>query len=476
MNEGKSFSSAIWCGFMSLSGLVGVVVLVFSHGAQIGVVALIGLVFTLFLSLLLRNSNCKTIVPMVSVYMWCVAAIAVASCYRLSGGDLFQIESDPYGFYLRTEDATQNINLGSLVENQYEMRSATAFWIIFNRFVGLFGISYSQEVGAFVNAMVAALCSGVGMRIVALWMSGKSRIESESSQNKLVVWFSLCGLMVSVTSILLRDIFGCLYLSIFVWAVSSWQLRPPGTGARTFGFIVMLAVFGFSSFMLNLLRPEMVILPCLYLVCVFASRRSRGALIVILLVGGLAVALLAGLFFGAGVIEMMSSRAGSYNELATDLSSGFSRMIYGAPIYVKVILGPWYLSMYPVPFYAPMLSSDSYGLFRGLQVFWSAVATPVLIGAAFTAFSSRGFFLMKSNKGFDSGDAVFRASLMFLVILFMMTGVTSVEARHLIPAILVWCAIASVSNWSNNHFIRRFVFLWVFMVVGVNLAWFVVKL
>lgn len=402
-----------------------------------------------------------------SVYFMCIIGVTISAFYRLKMGDSFQNESDPFGFYTRTEIADQPLILPSWNENSYEMRAATGIWILANRIFSALGIPYRPEVATLVSSFFAAITAGMAARIAALWNRHKGPQASLDAQYKTMAGFSLSGLILAGTCIQLRDIYGCFYFTACAWAWSAWQDQRFGA-AKGASLLLALVVTLLTSLALALIRPEMAVLPGLFLAISLVGRWSMRAILAALGASALLIMLFGKLYFGVATTDLIKERASSYTDLASDISPGFSQLIYNASLPVKIVLGPWYTSMYPIPIFAGFEGGDSYGLFRSMNPLWMMIGTPVVLAAFWKACLPEGrtYFANMLNA---------RVGLVFILLLLLLVGITSVEARHLIPAIGIWAALLCSLEWRKDSLMRGFTLLWTLMVFGVNIAWMVIK-
>lgn len=347
-----------------------------------------------------------------------------------------------------------------------EGAGAVLMWRAVYDTFGALGFEKERYIGIAVNVLLVAFTAVVGVRIVAHAYDG-DRVRMK----RVMILTSLCGLFWLFAGIHMRDAAVLLGVSGLALAWIRYMAQPEvgrigGVAAAT---IIAVVFFGF-------LRTEFLFVPIAMLAAAGAARvfdarmeGRRGRLLLLLAFVGIPVAGYLLTLAQSNLFETLMRANEMYSRAAGSQSSDDSlgmRLIVGAPLPMRLILGSAYLFIFPIPMWSELESA--YGLFKTCQAIFMYGFTPLYLLAVWRVLRRRSL---------RTASSLF---LLFLTVGFTVAiAATSLETRHfgafLIP-MLAFAVIPDLRTAADRGAYVRLLTLLLCTMTIVHSAWALLKL
>ena len=405
----------------------------------------------------------------------------IAAIYANQFDDPGQIFSDAAYFHEIVKAFVRgDIELANMPSS--EQIGPVALWSLTYKLFGLLGLGPSRYIGIAVNTLCVALAASCGA-------GAMSAIFADPRRTKTFIYLFACFPMAWLFSaVFLRDAFILLilvgYMSMAIFVVSRSKL--PWT-------IALIVVTGMFAYLSGVFRHELPVTFVAMLLAAGAAMiwRSFGSEVAGRLrwAGG-ALLLTAAVFMPtvlSNVIYFQQTSSETYAELAHQevqaalatsapssaplvaqehISLGLS-LVVQQPIYIRALVGPPYLWLFPIPAWAGLGSGQVYHLFKSLNALYMALLIPAFLTAA---------FIVRRRRTDPSGTLLF---CFFCTVGFtLMIAISSLETRHLASFLPFAFFLVASMDWSaqgNRLLLRRFAIVSWIGLVAVYLAWLILK-
>ncbi len=329
------------------------------------------------------------------------------------------------------------------------------------------GFKEGPWLGILVNCLLVGLSGSVTVR-TGRYVFGDDDIRLR----RLGTLFALCGMFWLYGSIFVRDSFA-LFLNVLVlWGIVRGLALP-----SIKNLIIMIAtlLFGFicMEYIRDGLKPMFVLFG---LIALFSwTRRFRSDVVMLILP---LVVILVGLMLfplitsHLGFIEIaVVDRATQYGSGSVYEGSLGSTLVAGQPIPIRLLVGPFYVLISPIPFW----NNFSFGHkeyhwlkgFHGIYLLW-------IMPMAVTGLVA--FFKRAIKGGAEAPVACFIA--FYAIITLLAIAATSLENRHhgqFLPAMLILAAVPDKHDPVTQGKLKFIIMGWFAFVLAGHLFWVVLK-
>ena len=396
---------------------------------------------------------------------WFWAAIAAVYANQLD--DPNQNYSDAVSFFELAAGRASGLSL-ERISRITEGSGAIVLWrFIYDGFAD-FGLEKRRYIGITFNVFLLAVTSVFGLKMVkAIFGYDVKRLQL------FTIIFASCGIFWLFAAIHLRDstvVFLVTALSLY-WVKF---LVNPNAGNTIKVVIANIISFGVFSFF----RADFLFVPlCMLLAGTVAialgryhkTNRKLVVLIPTIIIG---MPLLAYLFSTMGSELVYTLEKGNISYFNHSVETGQKdslgmSLILGAPPYVRLVLGPVYLLIFPIPFWSGFLSESAYHLYKSFNVLFMYFWLPLLFVSLRKLFDSRSLrtppvlFLFACFVGFT-----------------IATAMTSLETRHFgvfLPLGLVLSMLADMRSRKEKREYKKVLTIFISAMFLVHASWAAMK-
>lgn len=400
---------------------------------------------------------------LLSFYWFCAGLAAVWDAADSSSFISFVDGANFYRF-LRFE----RIDIGlEALSRRTEGSFAVLIWNWAYRLCDNLGLGHEPYIGICINIIAMAGAGALASKIL-YYISG----NNPKKYLYMYLLFSLNGLFILFAVTHLRDSLVCFFVTLFSLFWIKYLVSR--SSANLFLLIPTSILCGF---VMRYLRAEFQFLPIgLFAAAVVSLMFSRDGtatqrtwLRILGIVSALGLIVLLGVF-KEQIEEALWNGNQGYHAEAVGQSSGDSlglALVSNQPLPIRLIVGPMYVLLMPVPFWAGFAKATVYQIGKSLAVLFCYWLVPRLVFQA--------VYLVKEKHARS-------APVLFLVCVFLefllAVSATSLENRHIaafMPLIFV-AILAGPATPRNYHHMLTRIQLWFFAgVVTVHFVWVVIK-
>ncbi len=411
-----------------------------------------------------RDRNAFTMYSRMFAVGWFVAGLA--ALYAETLGDPLQLESDAASFFELASGSAQGFDIAQLGELT-EGAGAVLLWRALYDALAWLGLDKQRYIGIDFNVLLVATTG-----VVALHMARRLYGRDAYRESRLILLFSLCGLLWLFSAVHLRDSVVLLTITLTVHA---WVCYATGRSALRLPILVaaMLA----ATMALTALRTEFVFVPMLVALAGVASlvlahsggsrrARRRRALALVLLAGVGAI----GWVWVGSLLEAVSTGAQTYRDLVEGEAAADSlgaRLIVNQPLPIRVIFGSVYLLIFPIPIWSGFFADSVVPLLKTANALFFYALLPLLALAL---------------RDWRAAPHTNRSLLLFMLVLALAftaaIAATSLEVRHLGAFLVPMFILALLPDLRVPAIWRRYrrgVAAMVAAMALLHLAWFGLK-
>ena len=380
--------------------------------------------------------------------------------------DKLQTTKDAFNFFQFSTDKEIPINIFKIFHYS-EGSFAIYIWKIFYSIFDYFDIPLGMYIGIYFNIFISASVYLIVMKI--------TRIIFEKGKNysqRVFYLFSFCGIYYLFSSMHFRDSF-VLLLFAFNILFALHFLKKPNSLYNLIKYILISFLLSFCFFFL---RKEFVFIPLVFafvntfLLIIYKKSGISFVTKILLLVSSLIV-FNSFILFNSNFISYLVDGYISYTKASHVNSSSSSlglSLIVTQPIFIRAILGFYYMFIFPVPFWSGFASDSAYHFFKSLNVLYLYFLFPFFILCIFKVLN----FKFYKNKYF---------------IFFMITSIgftlsvamTSLESRHFGIFIILFQILSLYINIKKrrerHNLIICLMFYFVF-IIALHTTWFIFKI
>lgn len=390
-----------------------------------------------------------------SVYLVGSVCVGIAALYRAFSNDT---QGDASHFFFDSQHLLDLPMEGLLLTYENSIPLIVFNYIFY--FFDLVGVQPAQYVVIFFNTMIVSWSGVLTLKTANIIYGNDSYREQ-----RLIVLYSCIGIFWLYGSLLLRDSFALLIISMLTYSAIKY-LANPWSALNIFISIFSFVLFGFA---LKYVRAEFVYIPLAIslaaAILLFSNLFSKLGLknkYLLFVFGLIVIAIIPFtplyeiLVYGRESYDIVSSRESNPSSL------GYS-LIVSQPTYIRAIFGSISLITTPIPIWIGFQLTSVYHLFKSLNTIALYFVIPFVIMAI-----SQIFLLTKTV----------RTSVLFLLMVFfgftIAVSMTSLESRHLgvfYPMILL---VALVPDLRPKDQMLRYVCIFIvymFIIVLAHLLW-----
>lgn len=345
------------------------------------------------------------------------------------GYGLTVVESDPAGFYYESY-------LGDIHEPLRDIatRNVAPLPILVWRYVyaafHLVNVAPNPGIGTGFNALLVGVAGAITVAVVHRVYPG-----NRPAVNFTILAYSLYGMNIMLAALHLRDgfVLFCVSITTLLW------IRTITTRGLRSLFVAALGAIG-VAFVIYYSRAESIYaLVLLSVLGLFIKLRPRlGAWRSAIF--GVMVLAVAGYLLRSDVIDLLTysaQRRLEYTDISTLSSSANSigwRLIINQPLFIRLLLGSFYILYFPVPIWAGF-NGSFYSAMTSVNAVYMLWMTPYIVVGTWVIWKN-----FRLTSGMSDGNLLI--SSVFWVN-FLSVVATSFEIRHIASTATLMIATAS---------------------------------
>lgn len=341
-------------------------------------------------------------------------------------------------------------------------------WRFIYNILNSIGLDKGHYIGIYVNNLLVALTGLISLRTVSL-IYNKDKIK----KRMFALLFTLASIHILYASILLRDSYIIFFISIlfYFWMKTIKQVN-------IYNVLNTVLISCIISFLYIYLRTEYYYLPIVFffiailskiLSSKFFNNFSISNILFIVIISLAATALIHTLV--PGIYEAIINGYNNYNNVIFEYfpkeTSLGTLFIIDIPIYLRALVGPIYLFMFPIPVWSGFFAGNGYQLLISMHSLFMHFWIPLLL------FSIYHF--IKSKK--------YRTSeLYFCILIFFIftigVALTSIDTRHLGNFLFIGIIFSLIGLEIKKKDTVKYYLLYLFWLVSVasiHFLWFLLK-
>jgi hypothetical protein len=401
---------------------------------------------------------------LLSFYWFCAG---IAALWDSSQGTPFTtfIDADFFYRFLMSEHIGNNLEE---IRRRADASLAIIIWHWFYYIFQEFGLGTGAYIGIVVN-----IVSMAGTAVICAEMLRYIEPYDSNKILKLFLAFSLNGTFIIFVTIHIRDAFVCFAIALF----SLFWVRYIANKS-IINLLIVLGTSFLSYLAMRYLREEFQFLPVGEFGAAVASlmiardgTRGQRTWFRIIGIGAALVLVVVLQAFSQGISSALTAGTDLYTEesarFADNNSLGMA-LVVNQPLPIRLIFGPPYSLLMPLPVWVGFESGTVYHIGKSLGAAFAYFFVPALI--------ARIWFMVK-------WPASRQAAIVFLLAVFMSfllaISITSLESRHVaafMPLAIV--AVLAGPTYSRGYqLLKSKLQSWfLIMIVGAHLVWVAVKI
>lgn len=423
------------------------------------ITVIIGNIFLVFLILFVKNRQ-ELIFSFLSFSIF-IFLSGLASIFN----NIFKsINNDEAFFFLSSIGNRQYLD--SVITN-YDGYGAVAVWAFFYNLFYELGFSKIPHIGITINIVIMTF-SGMLIYKTAekIYKNDYQRI------NRLFFLYPLNGLILIFAITHLRDAFSFFLISLLTF---SWINFITDKKLNDLFFLIIFNIFSFYSF--AYIRPEFLLIPFALILSFLASIffvnkdknlfyfRGIKSIAIIFLLSSLTILWKLDFFY---IINQAYEGYRLLNESSNSSSSLGTILIVDAILPIRLILGSFYLFIFPIPFWAELDYQSLYHLLKFFNLFYFYFFIPLII-LSFYYFIKLNSFKTLTNY-----------FLLFSIIGFTVSvALTSLETRHLgqfLPFFILFSLIPPLKNKIEFFNYSKIFLIFISLILLIHILWIFLKI
>lgn len=396
-------------------------------------------------------------------FFWMISG--VSAIYAELFKDQYQVTSDAANFYTLSSGESDGLELLE-IQKLTEGAAVVIVWRKFYNIFHWFGLEKMRYIGVLLNCIFVAAAGFVTIK-TAHHIYGRNQKVS----NNIVVLFCCCSLFWLYATIHVRDSAILLSISLLCFF---WTRYIVCKGIINFIIVMLMSVLG--MYVLFYLRAEFILVPVVlfltYIISVTIFNQYGFTKRIFIYAAFIVVAISVAFFVytNSSVISLYQEGRDMYKELAgNEIGQGGSlgySLVVSAPFPLRMVIGPLYMFIFPIPFWSGFFAGSAYELYVSLNAFFLYTCAPLL----FLAVSS--IFRKQENR---------RPVLLFHVLVCLGfcfgVGLTSLEIRHFgvfWSSLIIVVLLPLLNNKDKNK--RNITFLFYFAAIAfIHTVWAILK-
>lgn len=398
----------------------------------------------------------------------CIFVGGLAQVYSLAAFNKVQSTIDARGFLAQISANPPFATFSSA--SFYGSPLAIVIWQQFYKLTWLLGFKFGPYTGVMVNSLVMGLIAGLTVQIARelfgndLWRL--RRVGTLVAANGLFILFG---------SILLRDCFTTLFMTLVLLGGIRFLVRP-SLGS----LLIASAIIAVSAWAMQYLREDAFLLIVLYAILIFLfwllgrlkiiGVTVAAILLIVIIIGS---SILSVYFQNVQLVQNLYlekyTRWASITESTDSLGLQF---LYNQPLPVRLIVGSASLLISPIPLWAHFRADAlDYHWIKGYNGIYQLIVMPLVFAGYFIVFR----LFLKARK--QSWPYIFL--ILFLLINLIGVVASSLEQRHFgqfMSAFVIIAAIPDTREKKTVNVLRGIKFFWYFGVLLVHIAWAILKI
>lgn len=319
----------------------------------------------------------------------------------------------------------------------------------------------------------------ISLNIVAMAAAGALSVKTVESvcgvDRQRSLWVSglyvCCGLFLLSATYHMRDAYPTLAIAALAHVWVRYLVRRTSSN-----FLILVVASPIFAFILYYLRTEFVFVPITFVAAslgaLVVARDIRGAerawINILVLLGMLTIAIVLSLV-GSEALQHFNRGTDAYSEFAAQGAGADSlgmALFVRQPLPVKLVVGPLYVMLMPLPIWSGFMAGSAYHVFKSMGAAWFYFMGP--------AFGVAILHLLREPRARLSPTIFLLAGFGGFLILI---GATSAESRHL--GAFAPLLVAAVTILSGEHRYRRqlkrTVYAFALVIALAHLVWLLLK-
>lgn len=396
-------------------------------------------------------------------YLWA----GIAGIYSAYLSDFSQNEDALWFFELATRTAS-GLTLNEIRELT-EGAGAIYIWRAIYDLFSSIGFQKGTYIAVIFNTFLVSISGVVAIKSVRLIFN-----HDQYKLERFMLLFAVCGFFLLFAATMLRDSFILILNTLLIYVIVLYLMRPKlATALLLVGFSVI------STEIFLILRTEFFFVPMAMLVAALGAifvtgffSRLSGILSIFLIIGVLGLFLFILPSSMMDITEILVSGNEQYGVSAKNLNINGSSLgaayVVNQPILVRLVVGSFYLQVFPIPFWHGLYTESIYHLLKSLNAIFMWFVIPLAILGV-----RRSLQVKKEQK---------KVALLFLIIIYagftIAIAGTSLETRHLgvfLVPLLIVATVPDLTLRSDAQIYLKLLGTWLGLIIFIHITWAILK-